>query len=96
MAIQYLIVYLFYSSIVQYFFLSVYTFLLFYKVLKLLLAVDVFIFVWIVKLRLIAFAHFEVFIGGQYAIPYCPLRRAIRGWQDYALANQNARTVVAI
>ena len=30
------------------------------------MAVDVFIFVWIVKLRLIAFAHFENVVRGQY------------------------------
>ena len=39
----------------------------------------------------IAFAHFEIIVGG-----YGSVRRAICGWHHYALANQNARTVIAI
>ena len=53
------------------------------------MAIDVFIFVWIVNLRLIAFAHFENVVIGQYGSVLTG-EGAIRGWHDYTLANQNA------
>ena len=43
-------------------------------------------------ISLIAFAHFEINVGGQDG----SVRRAVRGWHHYSLAYQNAGTVIAI